>query len=422
MPEQLTETATAVREATGSSIALELITPGWGSSGYYSPAVLEAAGRDRVFPAGTHMYVDHPSASEDRDRPERSVRDLAAVLTSDGTWNGSALVAEARVFGPYQDMVAEMKDAIGVSIRASGDVEIGEAEGRRGRIITSLVHSTSVDFVTHAGRGGRVAELLESARPTREHLAEARNVGQWVEAAIHRSFTVLADDMFADGRLDRDERIALSGAIGDALAAFVASLETNAPQLYQRDIWDEPTAPLVAEAHASVPGPAGGNPTHEENQMPNIEEGRLAQLEEAAGRVPTLESERDTATRRAEAAEAERDQLRLTAEARPLIAAHLAEAQQPLPTAAQARVVDAVASRRIPTNDQGIDVAALNTAVEAAAAQEAAYLRLIAPAATSAQYGAFGSAQESMQPEEFNAQEAAARRARVFGYQPVKGA
>jgi hypothetical protein len=54
MPEQLIETGNAataaLSEATGSSIAVELITPGWGSSGYYGAPVLEAAGRDKVFP------------------------------------------------------------------------------------------------------------------------------------------------------------------------------------------------------------------------------------------------------------------------------------------------------------------------------------------------------------------------------------
>lgn len=394
MPEQILETATAVREATGSSIALELITPGWGSSGYYSPQVLEAAGRDRVFPAGTHMYIDHPSASEDRDRPERSVRDLAAVLTTDATWNGSALVAEARVFAPYQQLLAEAKDAIGVSIRAAGDMEMGEAEGRRGRIITSLVHSTSVDFVTRAGRGGRITELLESARPTRTHVAEARNVGQWVESQIHKSFTVMADDMAADGRLSRDERIALSSAIGDGLAAFVASLEASSPQLYQRDIWDEPTDPQVSETRDVPVDPAGGSPTQESQEdttMPQIEEGRLAQLEEAAGRVQTLESERDAHKARADRAELALAEATARHAARPVVAAKVAESKV-LGPRTQARLVESVLAD-LPVADGKVAddalTAAVTAAVEAAEAEIADYR---SPAPT---FGTFGSATES---------------------------
>src|SRR5205823_731299 len=140
-----------------------------GSSGYYSAQVLEAAGANRVFAAGTHMYLDHPGMAEQHDRPVRSVRDLAAVLTEDATWDATnqRLVANARVFGPFTEALVEMRDAIGVSIRADATVEIGEAEGRRGTIVTELVEATSVDFVTHAGRGGRILSVLESARPGR---------------------------------------------------------------------------------------------------------------------------------------------------------------------------------------------------------------------------------------------------------------
>ncbi|NGZ99632.1 hypothetical protein G5V59_02545 [Nocardioides sp. W3-2-3] len=84
----------------------------------------------------------------------------------------------------------------------------------------------SVDWVTRPGRGGKVLQVLESARD----VTEARSIGQWVESRIHRDFTVLADDMAGDGRLTREERISLSAAIGDGLAAFVAKVEADAPQ------------------------------------------------------------------------------------------------------------------------------------------------------------------------------------------------
>lgn len=129
--------------------------------------------------------------------------------------------------------------------------------------------------------------------------------------------------------------------------------------------------------------------------MPQIEEARLGQLEEAAGRVPTLEAERDQARQRAEAAEAERNQLRLTVQARPLVTARLAEAEQPLPALAQARVAEAVLAGSVPTGEAGIDTEALHAAVDAAAAREAAYLRSLTPAAVPSVFGSFGSAQES---------------------------
>ena len=143
---------------------VQIITPGWGSSGYYPPETLQQAAEDKVFPAGTHMYLDHPTAFEAEERPNRSIKDLTAVLTEDAKWNGNALVANVRTFGPFASAVAEMVDAIGVSIRADAEVSEGEAEGRRGIVVERLTNARSVDFVTAAGRGGKILQVLESAR------------------------------------------------------------------------------------------------------------------------------------------------------------------------------------------------------------------------------------------------------------------
>ena len=389
MPESLIETNSAtatLTEATGALIDVELITPGWGSSGYYSAEVLESAGRDKVFAAGTHMYIDHPSASENNDRPERSLRDLAAVLAEDATWNGSALRGKARVFAPYQPLVAEMKDDIGVSIRAGGEVEMGEAEGRRGRIVTALVNATSVDFVTRAGRGGRVAALLESARPTATHLAEARNVGQWVESAIHRDFTVMADNMAGEGRLTREERIQMSSAIGDALAAFVANLEANAPQLYQRDLWDEPTAPAVSES------------TIRPNTLNTTKEALVAELSEAEvtalrSSVTEAEAARDAALAEAATARAALADATARQSARPVVAAKVAESKT-LGARTQQRLVESIVTA-LPVADSKIADETLTAAVESAVTAAEAEIADYARATPAPLFGVVGSAQES---------------------------
>jgi hypothetical protein len=144
---------------------VQIITPGWGSSGYYSAEVLEAAAKDKVIPAGTHMYLNHASESERTDRPERDVEKIAAVLVEDATWDGTRLSAPADLMGPHAELIEALAPYIGVSISGSAtDITVGEAEGRTGPIIEGLAHVESVDFVTHAGRGGMV--LLESARPS----------------------------------------------------------------------------------------------------------------------------------------------------------------------------------------------------------------------------------------------------------------
>lgn len=152
------------------TIPILIINPGWGSSGYYSPEVLKEAAQNGVYHAGLHMYWDHPSRSEERDRPERSLRDLAAVFTEDARWQddgpkGPGLYTRGRVFEAYRTAVTEMGPHIGISHYVWGISEEGEVDGRHGEIITSIEEARSVDFVTVPGRGGAIAEAFRSARP-----------------------------------------------------------------------------------------------------------------------------------------------------------------------------------------------------------------------------------------------------------------
>jgi len=289
--------AQAAGAPTGSRTEITLITPGWGSSGFYSPAVLEQAAKDRVFPKNTQMHIDH-----DQSGGVGSVGTLAAALTEDARWEPNwvdpdnpgplpgRLVAENRVFSHKREMLAEMKDVIGTSIAAGAEVSFGEAEGRSGKIIEALVPSVTnrVDYVTVAGRGGRISEVLEAHK-----VQEARNVGQWLEARMHSMFTSISDEMYGDGRLTREERITLSGALGDALTSFTATVEAGAPQLFERDLWEDPTSTVTAEAATknSLPDPARATENQEEANMATIDDKELADLRESASRATALEAE-----------------------------------------------------------------------------------------------------------------------------------
>ena len=156
----------AVRE--DGTVNIKIISPGWGSSGYYSEKVLKRDG-PKIFKKGLHMYINHPTDEEDSSRPERDLRDLAGVLESDPKWedNGSTgpgLYAQAKVFDGFRQFIDEAAPYIGTSIRASGRAQEGEAEGKYGMIIDSLVEGHSVDYVTLPGRGGAVLPLLEAHR------------------------------------------------------------------------------------------------------------------------------------------------------------------------------------------------------------------------------------------------------------------
>jgi hypothetical protein len=128
-----------------------------------------------------HMYVDHPTPQEEASRPERSLKDLAAVLASDAQWmeNGKAgpgLYATAKVFGDHAASIAERGKSIGVSIRALGQARAGEAEGRKGPIIEAITTGKSVDFVTLPGAGGAVlTESRTVIQPPVQEVSEAKN-------------------------------------------------------------------------------------------------------------------------------------------------------------------------------------------------------------------------------------------------------
>jgi hypothetical protein len=147
---------------------LKLIAPGWGSSGYYSPALLERDG-PKVFKQGTKSFWNHQTDAEESARPEGDLRDLASVLTEDARYEangpaGPGLYARAKVFEQYRQPVDDLAKHIGMSIRAAGKAKEGSAEGRKGPIIQELTRGISVDYVTTPGAGGKILQLFEAAR------------------------------------------------------------------------------------------------------------------------------------------------------------------------------------------------------------------------------------------------------------------
>jgi hypothetical protein len=251
---------------------LRLITAGWSLNGnHYGANVLREAAADKAWPAGTRCYVDHASDDEEQAHPSGSVKNLAAVLTEDARWDeaSQSLVAEARLFEPWRGPLTEMAeaDAIGMSIRAWVTGGPGEREGREGYVV-DWVEGRSVDFVTVPAAGGAIISVLEAVgNPV--PAAEAANLGAWLESRLHLALTTYADDMYGDGQLTREERIVLSGAIGDGLQAWTARVEADAPQLFERDRWSsapdpEPASVIAAESAtaepATQPDPADNTP------------------------------------------------------------------------------------------------------------------------------------------------------------------
>lgn len=186
-PADVEELMPLTERAIGADGALrvKLIGPGWGSSGYYTEEVLRRDG-PKVWPKGTKMYADHPSISEERDRPERSIKDIAAVFSETPAWendprHGPGLYTRAKVVDTWRPHIEALIGNIDASIRAGGKVKQGEAEGRKGLIVEELAKGYSVDFVTSGGAGGKVISLAESA-----HTRRSQNENEIEEADLDK--------------------------------------------------------------------------------------------------------------------------------------------------------------------------------------------------------------------------------------------
>jgi hypothetical protein len=257
--EAVAEAGVAEASQKPGRMLIRLISAGWSLNGNFYPAEVLKRDGARAWPAGTQAFIDHATEDEDYERPAGSVKNLAAVLDEDARWDeaSKSLVAEVRLFAPWREALIDMADTIGMSIRAYVTAEHGEREGRKGNVVNTIEQGRSVDFVTKPAAGGAILAVYESLQ--NGEVAEARSVGTWLESRLHLALTQLADEMYGDGRLTRPERITLSAAVGDGLQAWTARVEADAPQLFQRDPWDDaPDGEIAADeapadADASAP-------------------------------------------------------------------------------------------------------------------------------------------------------------------------
>jgi hypothetical protein len=192
---KLTESASTLepivlREAR-ADYEIKLISPGKGSSAYYPADVLRRDGPE-VFGAGTHVYLNHPTAAEEAQRPEGDVANLAGVLTTGAVYHdvhpkGEGLYARMKVFADHASSVEEKAAYVGMSIRASGIAESGRMKDGV-PVLKKLTAAQSVDVVTRAGAGGMI--LTEAAKPqpqTQEVSMTEAEVTKLVESAVAKA-------------------------------------------------------------------------------------------------------------------------------------------------------------------------------------------------------------------------------------------
>lgn len=324
MPTQITEAAKVARSGPGK-ILLTIITPGQGSSGYYSAETIKKAAEQRAFPAGTLGMVNHASETERMEHPAGDLRNLVLATNEDAYVNAEgALVAEARVASAWADFVNEFHDVIGASISASAQVR----DTKEGRIVERLIPNpfNTVDLVTKAGRGGKPSALLESARviESRSLIANevtASDVEMYLGRAVRDTHADRDNDEYAWMR-DHDEtyvyfekngkswrqtyardgvNVTLSGepevvlrrteydpVATESIEALCTKLEAAGMEALNERTPEPPAAPAGQDSSPKLA--EENHQIRKDTTMAEIAEERLAVLEESHGQLQAIKA------------------------------------------------------------------------------------------------------------------------------------
>ena len=151
------------------------------------------------------MFLNHPTRTEMKERPERDVTHLAAYFVKESAWwddsgiYGPGLYQEAKALPNYAEWIKEAAPVLGVSHFVLGKIRQGEAAGRSGPIVESIDSVQSVDFVTVPGRGGSVGAMYESWKGLEAQYKSSSSLSarmELVRSAIKSKFQADSSDMY----------------------------------------------------------------------------------------------------------------------------------------------------------------------------------------------------------------------------------
>jgi len=120
--------------------------------------------------SGMKMYINHPTPTEEKERPERNLKDWAATIVESHYDSGKAIGKVAIHDSWLRERLADpvARQHIGLSINTGGKISVGKVNGKDGyQIVEAIIPARkngppSVDWVTEPGARGRVNRLLES--------------------------------------------------------------------------------------------------------------------------------------------------------------------------------------------------------------------------------------------------------------------
>ena len=201
-------TISSLREATINEVKREvqviILAEGKGNKRdkhYYTKEAI--TGASAVF-EGAQCYTDHPSKSEEYDRPERSIRELighfkdvhAEIREGKTVLVGNLKIVEGSSYDWAWDLAKESvkyaqqypeKDLVGISINADGQTKEGEIDGETWNMVSKITEVFSADIVTRPAAGGRFIKMMEQEQAMRKKSivkGEVKKMGEEFKKAL----------------------------------------------------------------------------------------------------------------------------------------------------------------------------------------------------------------------------------------------
>ncbi len=157
------------RDAVANTVEIDLIREGFGNprdGHYYGRELLESHAGSFT---GAKMYINHLDKETERKlaglpRPVEHVGGRILEAWADTNEAGERVIrGKAKIAQKWLwDLIECDPDLLGVSINARGSSRQGMIEGREAKIVEAISHVGSVDFVTEAGAGGKIRQLVEA--------------------------------------------------------------------------------------------------------------------------------------------------------------------------------------------------------------------------------------------------------------------
>lgn len=158
-------------ESSGGIFRVRLISPGQGSSGFYSRELLEEY-IPGALPIGTALYYDHTDGDDEFVRDgTRSSKDAIGYIETTPRWEGDGMYANVRFVKRVSEDLDVLKNTLGLSI----EVHSGKKDAENNILELHYTEWNSVALVPVPGRDGRIiSRIYESLRLPNEEEREVQ--------------------------------------------------------------------------------------------------------------------------------------------------------------------------------------------------------------------------------------------------------